>query len=257
MKPHPQHNAEMLEGIHRRIDGVPRVTLLPGDADTRELIVSSNVVVGFQTTALAEAMAAGKRVVYTFWTDAVQRVKGLLLPYHELDGCIEVAVSAEDLGRRLRDVEPRLPTKAQERDRMAFVEAYLGPIDGQASKRVWRVLEERAAAAAPPPEAARALRGRLRADAGAYCHREARRAGRRLQVRSVAALVARLVAGPKAAVTRRLAQRRDAERDRVLECREAVSGPPRALSRLVGHDDETLLGACARFAGHRLFGARR
>src|SRR5438876_4411830 len=95
-------------------------------------------------------MAAGKRVVYTFWTDEVERVKHLLLPFHELDTCIDIATSPEDLKRRALCRPHGEPTAAQMRERLAFVEDYLGPIDGHAAERVWRVLEGCDSTAKPP-----------------------------------------------------------------------------------------------------------
>ena len=257
VKPHPQQSAEALAAIARRLEHVPGLKLLHGGADTRDLVVTSDVIVGFQTTALAEAMAAGKRVIYTFWTEAVEQAKHLLLPFHELAACIDVATSPEDLRRRLASPPDGGPTEAQMRERMAFVEEYLGPIDGHASERVWRVLEERVAATPPLTGAAMALRRRLRAETGGFARREARRAARRALVRSAAVRTARLLAGLTAQVTQRLAERRDAERERVVECHEALADTYRPVGRLVGNDEENLARTVVSFVFRRLRRALR
>ena len=45
------------------------------DTDTRELITATDIVVGFQTTALYEAVAARKRVIYAAWATSTSTIE--------------------------------------------------------------------------------------------------------------------------------------------------------------------------------------
>ena len=85
-----------------------------------------------------------------------------------------------------------------------------------------------------------------------YARREGRRAALRLRVRAAATGAAALLVGQTAHVTKSLAARRDAERDRVLECREALDGSYRPVGRLVGRCDESLVRALVAFIVRRL-----
>ena len=58
VKPHPQQDIETVRQIRERLVGHVCVSMVPAGADTRQLIVASDMIVGFQTTGLAEAMAA-------------------------------------------------------------------------------------------------------------------------------------------------------------------------------------------------------
>ena len=79
------------------------VSIAAPDADTRELIVAANVVVGFQTTALYEAVAARRSVVYAAWGEAYERHRDQLIRFDEAPtGCLEHADLAERLGSRSR-----------------------------------------------------------------------------------------------------------------------------------------------------------
>jgi hypothetical protein len=140
IKPHPQQSAAELAALRARCREGGPVQMLACGLDTRQLIVNSDFVVGFQTTALAEAMAAGKNVVYTFWTDAVERTKELLLPYHTLGRAITVARSADDLRHALDRDRVQELGEATSDIRAQFLDDYLGPIDGNSSSRVWYII---------------------------------------------------------------------------------------------------------------------
>ncbi len=251
LKPHPQQSAEMLAGLRSRLGGVAGLSILDGGADTRELIVSADIVVGFQTTALAEAMAAGTRVVYTFWTDAVERVKRQLLPYHELDGCIEVVRSPQECRQALLRPSDAGPSEAQMSERLAFAEQYLGPVDGRAAERTWRVVEEETASFASQGAAAR-VRARLDAHRVAYASAEGRRARRRAAVRSIAAWAGRVATGEGSRIAGRLAQLRDEAQSRAGECQEAAAGTYGLVGQLVGRDEDNLMALAVRYAARRL-----
>ena len=168
------------------------------DADTRRLIVTSDAVVGFQTTALYEAVAARKHVVYAAWGKAYERFRERLIPFEAApDGCLSQASSAESLAGLLHDVRGA-PGPAC----AAWYEQALGHIDGHATERVAARLE--AVAAEWPAGVARED-----LDAGR------RRFAANLLARSAAAEAVWTIAVPVAAITgqqRRVARRREEAR---------------------------------------------
>jgi hypothetical protein len=195
VKPHPQQE---FGAERRRIRGEvadlldSRVFLVPPGADGRELIAGADVVVGFQTTALLEAMIAGLPVVYTGWDPEAARLRGDLLPFGEWGSVIHPVDEAELLAPTVDGLRGWEPSDTQVECRRVLVETYLGPIDGHASARalaeVRRVAEDWAARR--PPEAEghrRAVANRRRP------LRVRRRAGQRLRElrRNVGALLGR------------------------------------------------------------------
>jgi hypothetical protein len=154
VKCHPQQDRR---AVARHLTGLvgggrtPRVTLADADADTRELINNADVVVGFQTTALFEAVAARREVVYAAWGDAYERYRSGLIPFHDAPReCVHHAESREMLVAMLTDgVMPAAAGCA------SWYEAALGHIDGGATDRVasrlatvateWSPTEERRA----------------------------------------------------------------------------------------------------------------
>ncbi len=241
-KPHPQQDLDCVREIRARIEGSAGITFVDSVADTRQFIVAADVVVGFQTTGLAEAMAAGRRVIYTFWTDRVLAARDLLLPFDTMTDCIDVARSPEELERLVLDeADHHLGPEAIAR-RLELADPYLGPVDGRASERVWRILEEQAALWSQPSSDVLARRAALRAEAPDYCRRELRRAQRRLAVRQIFAIVgipARSIR--QGAITRRLAEKCDQESARVAECRAAITGQVPPARSLVGRIEEGLV----------------
>lgn len=102
-------------------------------ADTRTLIANADVVVGFQTTGLFEAMAAQKCVVYPGWGEVFHRNSANLIPFHHYDGALLHATSPAHLLEILRSSETRMDFELREE----VVREHLGPVDGSAS---WRVV---------------------------------------------------------------------------------------------------------------------
>jgi hypothetical protein len=133
------------------------ISIAPPDADTRELIVAANIVVGFQTTALYEAVAARRSVVYAAWGEAYERFRDKLIRFDEAPmGCLEHAETAERLAAVLAN--PTTPTGAP---CAAWYEEALGAVDGHATDRVAERLAA-VAAAWPPGGARRGLERRRR-----------------------------------------------------------------------------------------------
>jgi hypothetical protein len=188
------------------------ISIASPDADTRELIVAANVVVGFQTTALYEAVAARRSVVYAAWGEAYERFRDQLIRFDEAPtGCLQHAESAEDLAAFLAN--PATPPDAP---CAGWYEEALGAVDGHATDRVAERLAA-VAAAWPAGEARRTLEKRRRSFAAW------------LLARSLAAEAVWTAAVPVARVAGQ--QRRVAVR-----CRRAREGRALAAAALLGRE---------------------
>lgn len=169
------------------------------DADTRELIVDAHTVVGFQTTAIYEAVAAGRPVVYAAWGEEYERHRSRLVPFEKApDGCLQRAESAAGLAALLVRQAPSGDGACR-----AWYEDALGPVDGHAAERVAARLV--AVADAWPVSPARRDLDATR-----------RRFAAGLLARSVVAEAVWTAAGPVARVAgheRRVTSRRDRARE--------------------------------------------
>ena len=109
-------------------------------ADTRHLILDSDLVVGFQTTALYEAVVCGKPVVYPAWGSTFDVVKRTLCRFEEIPGMINWATSEDHFRGILGAGLNGLSRSSKEGLEEALI--HLGPIDGQASERTLKYLRE-------------------------------------------------------------------------------------------------------------------
>lgn len=135
IKPHPQQD---FQAEKRRLRSAARglpVELVDPGADARRLIAAADVVVGFQTTALLEAMAAGKPVLYTGWDPEATRLRDNLVPLADWDDAIEVVTDAAALAPTARGALGKPLAERTRARRAELVEGILGPIDGHASER--------------------------------------------------------------------------------------------------------------------------
>lgn len=108
------------------------ISLASSDADTREAIMSADVVVGFQTTAMYEAVAARRSVIYAAWGDAYERFRAGLIPFDAApSGCMSHARSPADLRALLTEGNPGVASGCQ-----AWYEEALGVVDGGSADRV-------------------------------------------------------------------------------------------------------------------------
>jgi hypothetical protein len=201
VKCHPQQDqrAEEARLAHRAGPSWRRgLSVARVDADTRRLILAADVVVGFQTTALYESVAARKHVIYAAWGDEYDRFRKRLIPFEAApEACLRRASSAEDLATLLEDSQATPDTACA-----AWYEQALGHIDGGATERVAARLES--VTTAWPPAA-----DRLDLELGR------RRFAASLLARSVAAEAVWAVAAPVAHFTsqqRRVARRREEAR---------------------------------------------
>jgi hypothetical protein len=149
VKHHPQQTPAD-EWLGRRVRRARRT------ADTRSLITEADVVVGFQTTTVFEAAAAGRPVVYPAWGDVYRDARDTLVPFHEHPELVDHVTSADALRAALR----RRPS-APSTDAAATYEHHLGPVDGRATDRVLDLLRAHAVTPRPEPATSPTVRTRI------------------------------------------------------------------------------------------------
>lgn len=144
IKPHPQQ--QNLEADRQRLCDLAgdtwerTVHLLPPQTDFRHLVVNVRTVVGFQSTAMFEAMAAGKQVIYTWWTAATRQYVPALIPFHEMGEALHIVTSPEELKRCVLAGPSALGSEQMQR-RAREAQHQLGPLDGKAGERSLAELE--------------------------------------------------------------------------------------------------------------------
>ena len=117
----------------------PNLRLIVG-GDPQELIAEASVVSGFNTTALLEAVAAGKRVVVPHFAEAAEAATA---PYVlDLGEAVQRAPSADDLVAMLRAaaLSPAPPAAELSAARRDVLEHWVGNPDGEAGARVSAVV---------------------------------------------------------------------------------------------------------------------
>jgi len=145
IKPHPQQLIDEWQHLVASVDERLRddIVIEPGATDVRHLILGADIVVGFQTTALYEAVAARKQVIYTFWGPEVERTKDYLIPYHEYpDTVLHTANSPAHMKELVRTFIGQPVDEDAWRVRAKICETHLGPLDGQSSQRVRQVIAD-------------------------------------------------------------------------------------------------------------------
>jgi hypothetical protein len=141
VKLHPQQPREDAGEIAAWAPGFGRdVVLADRDGDTRVLLLLADAVVGFQTTALLEALALPKPVAYAGWGELHDELSPRLIPFWTLAGLMKVATSTADLSSWLASAPPRPDTETVAR-RRPLAESYLGPFDGHASERTLAAIQ--------------------------------------------------------------------------------------------------------------------
>lgn len=156
VKPHPQ---QVWRDERRRLERVapPGVVLADPEDDVRELILRAAVVVGFQTTAMLEALAADRPVVYTAWSPEAADLGDALIPFDRWPDVTTVRAAGELVGA-IEDVRGRRQDAAARARVAAIVDEQLGPVDGHASERTLAVIRacvEQSVAARSPQVVAR------------------------------------------------------------------------------------------------------
>lgn len=84
-KAHPQQSD--LKDLQERYER-PNLRVIGGAAIANELVVRSDLIIAFQTTAVLEAMFMNRRVVYTAWDPLTERLKDQILPFQDAPGIV-------------------------------------------------------------------------------------------------------------------------------------------------------------------------
>jgi len=145
VKTHPQQQDKALVEQEFRATGFRNIMVLHGPQISRHLIVHADLVIGFQTTALIEAMLAGKRVVYTEWSREVSENLHHLIPFHVAQG-IDVVRSRKQFEDTLASVlvndDYSVPIETMAA-RKPFIDVYIPNADGMVSQRVMSHVKRR------------------------------------------------------------------------------------------------------------------
>ncbi|MBA3502149.1 MAG: CDP-glycerol glycerophosphotransferase family protein [Myxococcota bacterium] len=164
-KAHPQQ-AE-LDEIRAEIvsSPLPNVHFATGAKSASHLMVRADVIVGFQTTAMIEAMLTPSPVIYVGWGPEHERRESKIVPIHRSGG-VTIPQSRDELDRVLRTaLDGNLaPSTEMRRARRAFTDRYFADADGNVSRRVLDAAAELAPlgkSIALPTRDARAGRRRL------------------------------------------------------------------------------------------------
>lgn len=86
IKTHPQQVDKFEVQAEFEREKLNNIYVFHGADLSRHLIVHSDLVVGFQTTALTESMLAGKNVIYIQWSEDVFEFRDKLIPFHAAQG---------------------------------------------------------------------------------------------------------------------------------------------------------------------------
>lgn len=148
VKPHPQQKTDDLKNLEKRLKRLSedkwlkKVFLLERSFDTRQLIVNSDIIIGFQTTALFEAMITGKEVIYTHWTPEAEKFEKELIPFYKYIDIIKVVKSPAELEKYVLIYKKEDTTPEIMKNRLELFNEYLGPLDGKGAERTLRIIKK-------------------------------------------------------------------------------------------------------------------
>jgi CDP-glycerol glycerophosphotransferase (TagB/SpsB family) len=143
IKAHPQQ-VELAEVQQEfAADPQPNVHVMAGASTASHLIVLADVIAGFQSTVMIEAMLTQKPVIYAGWGPAHDAHAAGLVPIHTSGGCL-VPTSPDDLARMLRAALSGnlAPGPDMLQRRRAFTDRYFYGADGHVSERVLTAVAE-------------------------------------------------------------------------------------------------------------------
>jgi hypothetical protein len=137
IKAHPQQ-VELAEVIAEfAADPLPNLRVAAGAATASHLLVRADVIVGFQSTVMIEAMLTKQPVIYAGWGGMHDGYSAGLVPIHTSGGC-EVPQGREQLDAMLRAAldGQLVPSGDMQRARKAFTDRYFYGADGHVAQRV-------------------------------------------------------------------------------------------------------------------------
>jgi hypothetical protein len=136
IKAHPQ--AADLADIRTEVaaDPLPNVSLVTANVAS-PLIVHADVILGFQSTVMIEAMMTKAPVIYVGWGPKHDHFDRDMIPIHRSGGVL-IPDSRDALDRMLRDaLDGKLsPSEEMRAARKQFTDRYFWNADGLASKRI-------------------------------------------------------------------------------------------------------------------------
>ncbi|MBN8195907.1 hypothetical protein [Thalassospira povalilytica] len=119
--------------------------MLDGSYSSFDLIRNCDLVLGFQTSGLLEAMFTDVPIVYGGWGELFDEIKDTLLPLHECEG-VHHAKSRDDLYGIIRAHLFRKITRSlsedQRQSRIRMRDIYFNRADGAVSRRLLRAVKE-------------------------------------------------------------------------------------------------------------------
>ena len=137
-------NSRQDNAIHQMLAGrsAPGNLDIISGGDARELIIESDVVIGFNTTGLLEAVAAGKPIIAPMFSEA--RDEALREFILDLESAADYAHSPQELiekalsyARNSRDIPQQLPESS-----VQVLKKWLGNDDGLSGRRVHNCIRE-------------------------------------------------------------------------------------------------------------------
>ncbi len=143
IKAHPQQ-VELAEVIAEfAAEPQANVKVMAGAGTASHLLVRADVIVGFQSTVMIEAMLTKKPVIYAGWGDTHARHAENLVPIHASGGC-SLPRDRSDLDRMLRAALDgrHVPSADELAARRAFTDLYFFGADGSVSQRVLQTVAD-------------------------------------------------------------------------------------------------------------------
>ena len=124
------------------IRAVPNLKILP-EANAQEVILDSDVVIGFGSTVLLEAGVARKPIIVPHFAEAVLPEYNEYVLLQDEYGAFDIATSAEHLKQLVLDrlADPSVSEEAMNIREDAF-ERFLSPLDGNASQSYARIIRQ-------------------------------------------------------------------------------------------------------------------
>jgi len=142
IKAHPQQLDQFTLSKEINQRNLHNVYYLTGHHLGSQLIVNSDLIIGFQTSALIESMLTDKPIFYTFWGDILQDIRKFLFPFEDTPALTTIK-SPEELRKKVEffiknggfQVDLRLKEA-----RKIFVKNYYYEPNGEACNRVFESL---------------------------------------------------------------------------------------------------------------------
>jgi len=120
---------------------------LAGNISSMDLIRNSQIIIGFQTTGMIEAMNTSNQIIYTAWGDFYKEIGNTLLPLGN-ENCVDVCSSKKMFFDTLekgiiREIKKIKYSDFSFEERKKLIEEYFSYSDGNVSKRLVKLISSR------------------------------------------------------------------------------------------------------------------